>query len=922
MFRTKHQLKTLGTRSSRTGRILVLMFLTALAAPRAAVTARPRTQPSQQSEPAPAPGSPKSSAPTFWLIPHTHWEGAVFKTREEYLEEGLPHILQALNLLRTYPDYRFVLDQVAYVKPFLERYPEEADDFHRFVSEGRLAIVGGNDVMLDVNIPGGESWIRQVLYGKGYYQRELAVDVRTGWGLDTFGHHAQMPQLLKLAGYDSYWFQRGVPERQAASEFLWQGLDGTKIPAFWLPFGYGLFYPVPKNLLEFDGYTRARWDALGRYSSFSDRLALAGADVISPEAELPEMVKVFNAQAGAPFVLRFGVPSDFERVVAGRSDHPVFSGELNPVFQGVYSNRIELKQWMREDERILTTAEKLEALAQWLGSPQQNEQRWQAWEPVLFNQAHDLTSGTMVDKVYLDTIRGYQFSRELGEQMVLGSLDSIAAKIDTHSSDSAAIPIVVFNSLGSPRTDVVETQVGFSKSSVATIELIGPSGQPEALQSIDEQRYATGGLRRATIAFIARDVPALGWAVYRASPLFHSAPEAIGPNNASRQSGSVRAASTMLEDSGSIENQFYRATFDLWTGAMTGLELKSSEGDWQGLGNRPANIVAREQDGGDFWELYGNLNGGRLTAMTRKQGLPEPGASHLSNEWVGGSGQTIPGPVFSEFHIDHPFGDGRFSTRVRVYNGIPRIDVETKVLNNDKFVRYRLLIPTSIQNGRRFDEIPFGAIERPQSQEFPAQNWIDYGDGRHGLALLNIGLPGSNVADGTLLLSLMRSARINAYSYSGGYEPGISSDLGLELGEERTFHYALVPHVGTWQQAGVFRAGLEFNYPLIARPLSQHSGTLPDKFSFLDVMPADVVVSALMPAEDSQGVIVRVYEAAGQPVSGARIHFASGVLSATEVNLMEQPVATLAPTDNSIAFDLRPFEIKTFRVKLRPWQPH
>ena len=65
----------------------------------------------------------KEQKATFWVIPHTHWEGAVFKTREEYLEMGLPNILKAMKLLNEQPDYRFVLDQVAYVKPFLERYP-------------------------------------------------------------------------------------------------------------------------------------------------------------------------------------------------------------------------------------------------------------------------------------------------------------------------------------------------------------------------------------------------------------------------------------------------------------------------------------------------------------------------------------------------------------------------------------------------------------------------------------------------------------------------------------------------------------------------------------------------------------------------------------------------------------------------------
>lgn len=116
------------------------------------------------------PGSPQQQ--TLWIIPHTHWEGAVFKTREEYLEIGLPHILTALKLLREHPEYRFVLDQVAYVRPFLERYPEQAAAFRQYVKEGRLQIVCGNDVMLDVNMPSGESWVRQVLYGKGYFRDE------------------------------------------------------------------------------------------------------------------------------------------------------------------------------------------------------------------------------------------------------------------------------------------------------------------------------------------------------------------------------------------------------------------------------------------------------------------------------------------------------------------------------------------------------------------------------------------------------------------------------------------------------------------------------------------------------------------------------------------------------------------------------
>ena len=152
--------------------------------------------------------------PTLYYIPHTHWEGAVFKTREGYLEMGLQNILRAMRLLKAYPDYKFTLDQVAYFKPFLERYPEEEAAFRQFIAEGRLDIVGGMDVMPDDVKPGGELFVRQVQYGKQYCREKLGVEVTVAWLLDTFGHHPQMPQLLKLAGYKSFWFSRGVPNEK------------------------------------------------------------------------------------------------------------------------------------------------------------------------------------------------------------------------------------------------------------------------------------------------------------------------------------------------------------------------------------------------------------------------------------------------------------------------------------------------------------------------------------------------------------------------------------------------------------------------------------------------------------------------------------------------------------------------------------
>ena len=212
--------------------------------------------------------------------------------------------------------------------------------------------------------------------------------------------------------------------------------------------------------------------------------------------------------------------------------------------------------------------------------------------------------------------------------------------------------------------------------------------------------------------------------------------------------------------------------------------------------------------------------------------------------------------------------------------------------------------------------MPFGAIQRPRSQEFPAQNWIDYGDNGRGLALVNRrGIPGNNVVGDTMLLSLMRSTRLLSYGGIDSNEPGMSSDSALELGKWLSFDYALVPHVGAWQDAQVFRAGLEFNNPLIVRKTGAHAGGLPNRWSFLDVSNPHVVVSALKPSRDGEAA-VRVYEAAGQPAPNVRMHLARSLLSAREANLIEDPERELQVRENAFSFDLRPYEIKTFRLRL------
>ena len=259
---------------------------------------------------------------------------------------------------------------------------------------------------------------------------------------------------------------------------------------------------------------------------------------------------------------------------------------------------------------------------------------------------------------------------------------------------------------------------------------------------------------------------------------------------------------------------------------ITSIKLKADE--WEAL-SAPANVIFRQEDHGDVWEPYHGLDGDSRIAMTAKQPLPKRGSDVFSDEERDKPGTLVKGPVFSEFTVAHPFGGGKFATTIRLANGSSRVEIIAKLVNQSKYVRYQAMVPTSIASGHQTQSIPFGAMERPEGIEFPAQDWTDWADTNHGVALLNVGLPGNLAANGTMFVSLLRSNTLGAYGFGGGYEPGMSSDGGLELGVERTLQYAIQPHSGDWRSAHDWQAGMELGNPLLVRKTTApHPGNWPN----------------------------------------------------------------------------------------------
>jgi alpha-mannosidase len=246
---------------------------------------------------------------------------------------------------------------------------------------------------------------------------------------------------------------------------------------------------------------------------------------------------------------------------------------------------------------------------------------------------------------------------------------------------------------------------------------------------------------------------------------------------------------------------------------------------------------------------------------------------------------------------------------VRLSQGVRRIDIETEIVNQEKHVRYQVLFPTTIAGGHNVQEIPFGSVERPMGVEYPAQNWVDLGDGHRGVAVLNRGLAGNVAADGTLMVSLLRSEDLL------GYNEGRASATGFELGVARRFHYALVSHAGDFRDAAVYRHGLDFNSPLLVRKVALHGGELPPRLSLLAIADPHVVLTACKPGPDG-ATIVRVYDASGLGAKGVKLKAHGKIVEAHESDLLESRGQRLEPDADGIHFDLHPFQILTLRLTL------
>jgi len=794
-----------------------------------------------------------------------------------------------LDLMREYPDFKFTMSSARTYEWMQEKYPDLFQQIEQRVKEGRWEIIGGMWVEPDLNMPDGESLVRQILVGKRYFQKNFGVDVKIGWNPDSFGYNYQLPQIYKKSGMDYFVTQKLLWAHEFTvfpyKLFWWQSPDGSRLLTYfphdyaggidaeplatdlsiWMPSIYGKTVPDKPEMMHLYG--------VGDHGGGPTRIMLDNAERLrASDAVYPKL----------EFSFARDFFSDLEKKLPNMQV-PTWDGELYFAYhRGVFTTQAETKRRIRRAEETVLNAEKFAALASLYGRAYPQDGMELTWKNLLFDHFHDIMPGSGIAVNYLDAKRNLEDVDRAANDVTMGSLGEIAAHVNTNfNTQGEGVPVMIFNTLSWPRTEVTEVEAQLP-APAQEIEVVDAAGKPAEAQllSLDKETH------RARLLLLAH-TPAFGYATYFM-----------------RAATAAPAVHAMLKaSSDALENEFIRVKIDPQTGCMTSLFDKRS--------GTEALAPAETETGGPKSSTCGNLlqtfvdkpkqwDAWNIDADFEKQHWDLDKADEVK--------LTESGPLRAVIQIKNHFQNSTFVRDVILYAGVPRVDVKMTTEWHEKHILLKVAFPLSAHSDKAAFEIPFGSVERPTTRntpaeqaqfEVPAQRWADISDATHGFSLLNDCKYGYDAKGNVLRLSLLRSPEW----------PDPHADEG-----HHEFTYALYPHGGGWKEALTIRRGYELNYKLISLPLEKHEGALAGEHSFVQVQPDNVIVTALKKAEDESALVLRFYEWAGK-ASEVTIQLPPGAESAAETDLMEKPIASLTVRNGGVTLRTKPYEIKTIKVQ-------
>jgi alpha-mannosidase len=490
---------------------------------------------------------------TMYMVSHFHYDPVWWNTqaaytsgwddlvwaqdrRDTFQHTGLVLVEAHLERARLDPDYKFVLAEVDYLKPFWDLYPDRREELRRLLAEGRLEIVGGTYNEPNTNLTGFETAARCAVYGMGFQREIFGATPESAWQLDVFAHDPSFPSIMASCGVTSSSWARGPfhqwgPKNhtgsttwmQFPSEFEWLSPDGQGLLTSYMPDHYSAGWQLDLASTLDEAIERAYglFCDLAAVSATKATLLPVGTDYTPPNKWVTQLANVWSDRYVWP---RFvpGLPKEFfaavrsELAESGRPPSPQ-TREMGPIYTGKDVSFVDTKQANRQAEVALLEAEKSAVLALALGHPYPERAADKAWRQLVFNSHHDGITGSESDQVYLDLLAGWREAYELACEIRNSALKAISTHIDTASvnATTGGQSLVVFNSLAYTRSDLVEALVPLPERGARSVIVRDGTGNEVPTLTAPTAYHPDGTASEVRVQFLAADVPGLGYTCYQ-----------------------------------------------------------------------------------------------------------------------------------------------------------------------------------------------------------------------------------------------------------------------------------------------------------------------------------------------------------------------------------------------------------------------
>ena len=808
---------------------------------------------------------PKNKLPAVVSVGHAHLDIAWKWQTKHSRKKSVRTFANALRLMELYPEYRFLQSQPLLYKYVKESHPSLFEQVKGKIQTDQWEATGGMWVEADCNIPSGESLVRQFLFGKRYFKNEFGIDCKVVWLPDGFGFCYSLPQIIKKSGM-RYFMTTKLSWSQFTKfpydTFYWQGLDGTRILSHFIttpdPRGWN-DYSVDLNPIS----VKNCWDNYHQQQENSEVLLSFGwgDGGGGPIREMQENAQRLNYRSPIPYHRQGSVEAFFADLEQRVEKLPVWNDELYlQLHRGCYTSQARIKKNNRQSEVLYHNAELFSAINFLQTGSYPHEELNYGWELILLNQFHDILPGSSIPEVYQDSEREFEQIKAIGQQALDKALTQIGSK---NAASGGHNKLVVFNPLSWQRSDLIRMSI----KDLNDFEIVDSQGKIIPLQKIADNEAL----------FCSTETPSMGYQSYEIreskSPPLYSSNIKVSENHLETQFFAIE-----LDNHGLIRSIYdKRANREIIEKGKAGNVLQVFE-------DRPlAN---------DAWDID-------IYYQDKCLELAEIVEIRVVEE----------GPVRGGLFLKRKFLDSTIAQHIYVYDGIPRIDFKTEIDWQQHQTLLKVAFPVNVHSNKATYEIPYGNIERPTHWnsawdwgrfEVPAQKWADLSEGDYGVSLLNDCKYGYDIKDNVMRLTLIKSA--------------INPDPNADIGHHE-FCYALYPHQGDWRRGDTIRMAYEFNHPLLTQIVkSQREQSSESGFSFVKINPENVIIETVKKAEDSDGIIVRVYEAYNQR-GDAELEFAYPLKRVAECSLMEEIEKTLAYSGNKFKFYIKPYEIKTYLVE-------